>query len=61
MVNITVVISREHEVVKAFEYQIAEELREVVEGMEGVPFRMYGFYEGCTGEIVGSYKTPTTN
>ena len=42
MVNITVVISREHEVVKAFEYQIAEELREVAEGMEGVPFRMYG-------------------
>ena len=53
MVNITMVVTREHEVVKAFEYQIAEELREVAEGMEGVPFRMYGLYEGCTGEIVG--------
>ena len=53
IVNITVVISREHEVVKVFEYQVAEELREVAEGMEGVPFPMYGLYEGCTGEIVG--------
>ena len=53
MVNITVVISREHEVVKVFEYEVAEELREVAEEMEGVPFRMYGLYEGCTGEIVG--------
>ena len=53
MVNITMVVTREHEVVKAFEYQIAEELREVAEEMEGVPFRMYGLYEGCTGEIVG--------
>ena len=53
MVNITVVISREHEVVKVFEYQVAEELREVAEGMEGMPFPMYGLYEGCTGEIVG--------
>ena len=53
MVNITVVISRGHEVIKAFEYQIAEELREVAEGMEGMPFPMYGLYEGCTGEIVG--------
>ena len=40
MVNITVVVSREHEVVKAFEYQVAEELREIAEEMEGVPFRM---------------------
>ena len=53
MVNITVVISREHEVVKAFEYQIAEELRGIAEEMEGIPFPMYGLYEGCTGEIVG--------
>ena len=52
-VNITVVISREHEVVKAFEYQIAEELRGIAEEMEGVSFPMYGLYEGCTGEIVG--------
>ena len=34
MVNITVVISREHEVIKAFEYQVAEELREIAEEME---------------------------
>ena len=53
MVNITVVISREHEVVKVFEYQVAEELREIVEEVEGMPFPMYGLYEGCTGEIVG--------
>lgn len=53
MVNITMVITREHEVVKVFEYQVAEELREVAEGMEGMPFRMYEPYEGCTGEIVG--------
>ena len=53
MVNITMVVTREHEVVKAFEYQIAEELREVAEGMEGVSFPMYGLYEGCIGEIVG--------
>ena len=53
MVNITMVITREHEVVKVFEYQVAEELREVAEEMEGMPFRMYGLYEGCTGEIVG--------
>ena len=53
MVNITMVITREHEVVKVFEYQVAEELREIVEEMEGVPFPMYGLYEGCTGEIVG--------
>lgn len=53
MVNITMVITREHEVVKVFEYEVAEELREVAEGMEGVPFRMCGLYEGCTGEIVG--------
>ena len=53
MVNITVVISREHEVVKAFEYQIAEELRGIAEVLEGVSFPMYGLYEACTGEIVG--------
>ena len=53
MVNITVVVSREHEVVKAFEYEVAEEFREVAEEMEGVSFPMYGLYEGCTGEIVG--------
>ena len=53
MVNITMVITREHEVVKVFEYEVAEELREIVEGMEGVSFPMYGLYEGCTGEIVG--------
>ena len=53
MVNITVVISREHEVVKALEYQIAEELRGVAEEMEGISCTMYGLYEGCTGEIVG--------
>ena len=53
MVNITVVISREHEVVKVFEYQVAEELREIAEEVEGIPFEMGGLYEGCTGEIVG--------
>ena len=53
MVNITMVITREHEVVKVFEYEVVEELREVAEGMEGMPFPMYGLYEGCTGEIVG--------
>lgn len=53
MVNITIVVSREHEVVKVFEYEVAEELRGVAEEMEGVPFEMYGLYEGCTGEIVG--------
>ena len=53
MVNITMVITREHEVVKVFEYEVAEELRDVAEGMEGVSFPMYGLYEGCTGEIVG--------
>ena len=53
MVNITMVVTSEHDVVKAFEYQIAEELREVAEEMEGVSFLMYGLYEGCTGEIVG--------
>ena len=53
MVNITVVVSREHEVVKVFEYQVAEELRDIAEEMEEVPFPMYGLYEGCMGEIVG--------
>ena len=53
MVNITVVVSREHEVVKVFEYQVAEELRDIAEEMEGVPFPMYGLYEGCMGDIVG--------
>ena len=53
MVNITLVITREHEVVKVFDYQVSEELREVAEGMEGGSFPMYGLYEGCTGEIVG--------
>lgn len=53
MVNITVVISREHEIVKVYEYEVAEELRGIAEEMEGVPFRMHGLYEGCTGEIVG--------
>ena len=53
MVNITMVITREHEIVKVFEYEVAEELREVAEGMEGMPFPMYGLYEGWTGEIVG--------
>lgn len=47
------VITREHEVVKSFEYEVAEGLREMAEGYEGVQFPMYGKYEGCTGEIVG--------
>ena len=38
MVNITMVVTREHEVVKVFEYQIAEELRGIAEEMEGVSF-----------------------
>ena len=53
MVNSTMVITHEHEVVKVFEYQVGEELREGAERMEGMPFPMYGLYEGCTGEIVG--------
>ena len=53
MVNITMVVTREHEVVKVMEYQVAEELREVAEKIEGVPFQMGEPYEGCTGEIVG--------
>lgn len=53
MVNITMVVSREYEVVKVFEYQVAEELRGIAEEMEGISFSMYGLYEGCTGEIVG--------
>ena len=53
MVNITMVVTREHEVVKVMEYQVAEELRGIAEEMEGISFPMYGLYEGCTGEIVG--------
>lgn len=53
MVNITMVVTREHEVVKVFEYQVAEELRKAAERIEGVPFQMGGIYEGCMGEIVG--------
>ena len=53
MINITMVVNREHEVVKVIEFQVAEELREVAEKIEGVPFQMGGVYEGCTGEIVG--------
>ena len=40
MVNITVVISRGHEVVKAFEYQIAEEL-------EGLPKKWREYLSQC--------------
>ncbi|MBS7294310.1 MAG: hypothetical protein KIG96_02830 [Treponema sp.] len=53
MVNITMVATRGHEIVKVFEYQVAEELREIAEEMEGVSFEMGGLYEGCIGEIVG--------
>lgn len=53
MVNITLVVSRGHEIEKVLEYQVPEESRWVAEEMEGVPFPMYGLYEGCTGEIVG--------
>ena len=38
MVNITMVATREHEIVKVFECQVAEELREVAEKMEGGTF-----------------------
>ena len=53
MENITVVISRGQKVVKAFEYQTAEEPREIDKEMEGVSFPMNGLYEGCNGAIVG--------
>lgn len=53
MVNITMVVTREHEVVKVMEYQVAEELRAAAEKIEGVPFQMGEPYEGCIGEIVG--------